>query len=221
MKFRLSTIVVALLLAILCAPALIAQDGLSGAFSRGVAGASAMPGRSAQVVAADFDEDQKPDGAVLLEDGFANGKRTFRIELHVTAGSNNAIRFSSAEARLEVSALDVNRDGAPDIVVEKSFTHERLQVYLNDGHGSFYTARAEDYPAQYPSAPNWRTELSQSQPTICLPATRNPDTEALRQVSTLRRELSAPPRPQFDGLLVQSAARAPSASRAPPSLLSL
>ncbi len=221
MNIRRLTIGIALLLGFLCLPGLKAQDGLSGALSSGMKSADALSRPSAQLAAADFDNDQKPDGAVLVEDGFLNGKRAFRIELHVTASIDNAIRFSSTEGGLELSALDVNRDGEPDIVVEKTFTHERLQVYLNDGHGSFYSARAEDFPAQDPSAPIWRTELSRTPPAVCLPVTRNSETGALRTISTLHPELSGTPRLPFQGLLPQSAPRAPSASRAPPSLLSL
>ena len=221
MKIRHSIIGIALLLAFLRAPCLKAQDGLGGALPRSVQNAHPVSGRSPQLAAADFDNDQKPDAAVLLEAGLLNGKRTFRIELHVTASSNDTITFSSTENGLAISALDVNRDGTPDIVVEKAFTHERLQVYLNDGQGNFYKARAEDYPTQDPSAPDWRAKVSQSPLVFCLPPTRNPDAGALRQISIVRPELSGTRRLQHQGLLAQSAARAPSSSRAPPSLLSL
>lgn len=218
MKIRYSIIGIALLLTFLGAPTAKAQDGLGGVLSRS---AHAILGRSPQLAAADFDNDQKPDGVVLIEDGFLNGKRSFRIEFHVTAGRNNAITFSSTEAGLELSALDVNRDGAPDIVIEKPFTHERLQVYLNDGHGSFHTARTGDYPAENPSTPTWRADLAQGPPALCLPVTRSWEIGALRKISTIHPDLPGTPRLRKEDLLAQSSPRAPSSSRAPPSLLSL
>src|SRR5262249_16438114 len=144
--------------------------------------ASALVARPPQLAAADFDSDKKPDGALLLEAGLLNGERAFRIEIHLTAGSDSAITFSSQEARLAISALDLKRDGAPDIVIEKAFTHERLQVYLNDGHGSFIKARTEDYPASDPALPAWRTRLSHLPPVFGLPVSRTFEPGAIHRI---------------------------------------
>jgi hypothetical protein len=99
------------------------------------------------LVAADFDNDQRPDGAVLLDAGELEGRQLFRIRLHFTARQDCELTFQSNETALAISARDVNQDGVPDLVVEQVFTHKRLQVWLNDGHGSFRPARAEDFPA--------------------------------------------------------------------------
>lgn len=218
MNLRDSIVGILLFLAFLTAPALKAQDGLRGAFKVGSPTASPPTGRSPLIAAADFDNDQKPDGALLLQAGFLNGERAFRIEIHVTAGTNNALTFSSNEPGLAISALDVNRDGAPDIVVEKGFTHERLQVYLNDGHGTFHKARKEDYPASDPTAPAWRTRLSQLPPIFGLPVSRTFELALTQRISTVQRNRSALFKFWCEGLLIQSAARAPSSPRAPPSL---
>jgi len=210
-----------LFLAFLCAPALKAQDGLSGVLSRRARTAQEFPQLSPEIAAADFDNDQKPDGAILVETGLLNGLRAFRIELHFTAGNNNSITFSSDESGLAISALDVNRDGAPDIVVERAFTRQRVQVYLNDGHGTFHRARSEDYPSSDPSAPGCRTKLTQGSPVFCLPGSRLSDTETPQQISVLHRDPSGRFRFWLEGFLVRSAARAPSSSRAPPFPLSL
>ena len=136
MKLRPSIFAIVSLLLMLV-PALRAQDGLMGALSREAAMTHAQSAFEQPLAAADFDNDHAPDGALLLQSGFADGERSFRIELHVTSGNNGVITFSTTERSLSISALDVNRDGSADIVVEKAFTHERLQVYLNDGHGVF------------------------------------------------------------------------------------
>ena len=190
MKLRKSTTAILLFLALLSVPVVKAQDGLHGAWSIGVKTVP-LAGRSPQIAAADFDNDQKPDGAVLNEAGLLNGKRAFRIEIHVTAGTNNAITFSSNEPGLAISALDVNRDGAPDIVIEKAFTHERLQVYLNDGHGTFHMVRTEDYPTSDPASRPWRARLNQLPPVFCLPVSHGSDIGVEHQVSAIRRNLSS------------------------------
>jgi hypothetical protein len=180
-----------------------------------------LPELSSQIAAADFDNDQNPDGAILLETGILNGTRAFRIEFHLTASKNMGITFCSAESGLAISAVDVNQDGAPDIVIENAFTHRRLQVFLNDGHGAFRKARAEDYPSPDPSAPNWRVQATQVWPVACLPVSRSFEMRSLQRVSILARNASN--RFSFwpEVLLTRSAARAPTSSRAPPSLLSL
>jgi len=221
MKRRKSIAGIALLALFLFVPALKAQDGLRGALSRDAKTAHVLAELWSQIAAADFDNDQKPDGALLVETGALDGTRAFQIELHLTASKNAGITFSSAETGLTISALDVNQDGIPDIVVEKAFTRQRLQVFLNDGHGAFRKARAEDYPSPDSSAPNWRAELPQSWPVFCLPVSRNSETDTCERVSLLGRDPSS--RLSFwpEVLLAQSAARAPAPARAPPSLLSL
>ncbi|MGA7245731.1 MAG: VCBS repeat-containing protein, partial [Terracidiphilus sp.] len=119
---------------------------------------------------------------MLLDVGQSNGRELFRIELHVTAGENNELTFESNETALTLSALDVNQDGAPDIIVEQAFTHKRLQVWLNDGHGLFRKVRSEDFPSapapscQWGSPPHWQTDL-----TLTLPSKFGSDHDVLIQ----------------------------------------
>jgi hypothetical protein len=206
---------------IACALPVRAQDGLLGALSEGNGTSRTLVSFDQQVAAADFDNDQKPDGAVLLPSVQSNGQRSFRIEFHVTAGQNSAITFSTKETGLSISALDVNHDGAPDIVVEKTLTHERLQVYLNDGHGSFHKARLEAFLFPDPSAPLWRSWTTPILPSVYLPSSRGFETAGLRTLSVVvpnqTRELNSWP----DVPAAQSGARLPSSSRAPPSPLPL
>ncbi len=218
MKLRNALAGIFMLIALLSVPAMRAQDGLRGAISAGEQRTTALPGRSPQMAAADFDNDQKPDGALLREAGLLNGERAFRIELHVTAGANDSITFSSNESGLAISALDVNRDGSPDIVIERAFTHERLQIYLNDGHGVFHQVHARDYPSSDPSAPAWHARLSQLQPVFALPVSRVSDAGSPRQTSVQPRDRSNAIKVWCEGFLIQSSARAPSSSRAPPRL---
>jgi hypothetical protein len=221
MKLRPSIFAIVSLLLML-APALRAQDGLMGALSRETAMTHAQTGFEQQLAAADFDNDQMPDGALLLPDGFSEGKRSIRIELHVTSGNNDVITFTTAERSLSIRALDVNRDGAPDIVIETALTHRRLQVYLNDGHGVFHQARLEDFASPDSSSPQWRAWVTLPSPAVYLPATRSSEPAGLQKAAvtidlddTLDGDLS-PEAPR-----VQSSANATSPSRAAPSVPTL
>ena len=140
-------VVAALSLTPLC---LWAQDGLEGALSRVNLASPARLGKpfSQPLAAADFDGDHKPDGAVLVEAGGTGQRAGFRtIEVHFTNRKNSELTFASTETSLALSALDVNRDGTVDIVVEHPLTHKRLQVWLNDGRGGFREGRNEDFTA--------------------------------------------------------------------------
>ena len=127
------------------APRLHAQDGLRGAWARLGASTNLLQTLFEQrLVAADFDNDQRPDGAVLVNAGRTDGQKTFRIEFHVTARENSEFTFGSDESELTISVLDVNSDGAPDIVLRQAVTQKVLEVWMNDGRGSFRMARAEE-----------------------------------------------------------------------------
>jgi len=145
---------------VLASSAAWAQDGLRGIATNDAQGSSALRSSFEQrLVVADFDNDQRPDGAILTDAGQLNGQRSFRIDLHLTAGDNNTLTFQSSETALTISALDVNHDGATDIVVEQAFTRRRLEVWLNDGHGIFRKARSEDFPSAYEPVCQWGAPL--------------------------------------------------------------
>lgn len=219
MKYRLSIFGLMLFL-LLPVTNLQAQDGLAGALLQGAKTPTPFFDLRAHLAAADFDNDQKPDGAVLQEAGLLEGKRAFRIQLHLTGGGNNAITFSTLETALSISALDVDRDGAPDIVVEKAFTHQRIQIYINDGHGAFREARADDYSPSDQPGPVWCSPFDLGMPVLCLPATQSFEIGDPRTVELLNR--TSRERSSFlsEILLNDSGARAPTAIRAPPSSLS-
>jgi hypothetical protein len=203
-----------------CMPAIWAQDGFRGALRQSGKRAPLVSAFGGDLVAGDFDNDKKPDGAVLLETGQINGEKAFRIEFHLTARENTAINFLSAETRLVISTLDVNRDGAPDVVVEKAFTHKRLKVYLNDGHGTFQNASPEAFPGPDESAAQLRARVDeQNLPTLFMPA---PGGFELAQAVPVPHSNDADQMGFWpEGLVVQCGARAPSGPRAPPSFLFL
>ena len=127
----------------LAAPCLWAQDGLKGALSQTNFAAS----QERSLAVADFDNDQKPDGAVLFRPTGLRPQNNFRIELHLTGRENTELTFQSNQTALELVALDIDHDGDTDVIVQHAFTHERLHVWINDGNGAFHEGRAQDFPS--------------------------------------------------------------------------
>jgi len=205
----------------LAAPSLWAQDGLRGALERREANTQLLRDSLGQgVAAADFDRDQEPDGALLLHAD--SGRPGFRIELHVTAGVNRELTFESNETALSISVRDLNRDGTPDIVVEQIFTHKRVAIWLNDGHGSFNTAKSEDFPSE--------TESPGSLKSLCPAVDSLPPYLASRWNSDYAIQGSLASRQNTDSQpwsfwlklhTVADGPRAPDSARAPPRFLSL
>jgi len=221
MKLRDLPFCALLVLVALLMPVLNAQDGLPGLVSRSTQVGRSTPDFGLPIAAADFDSDQKADGAILLETGRLNGMRSFRIELHLTADQNKDITFSSAQGGLAIWALDINHDGAPDIVVENILTHQCLRVYLNDGHGTFHKARIEDYPSSDPAPTSWKTRLTENLPAFCFPSTREFETAILQLVRMLGQDACGRLRIWPTSYLAPSGARDSSSSRAPPTFLFL
>jgi len=224
MKVRSLYLRLVLAALVLAVPSLRAQDGLGGALSRlDATGRLLHEPFEQRLVAADFDNDKKPDGAVLLDAGQFQGHKTFRIELHVTAGNDTEFSFESSEPALAISTSDVNQDGAPDIIVEQAFTHKRLHVWLNDGHGSFNKARVEDFPSTGRDGPYQfkAPSLGQDSPALCLPSKLSSEHSVVKAAtpsfvsSTSGRHI----RPIASD--AHHRADAPNPSRGPPSFLSL
>lgn len=221
MKLRVSIVGFVLAVLALMAPhQASAQDGLRGAFSQLDQAHKGLAVLSGELLPADFDHDSRLDGAVLSKAGWLNGRRVFRIDLHLTAAKDVSFSFRSAEPELELSAVDVNRDGALDIVVEKPFTHQRVEVFLNDGYGAFQKVESYSYSLPKDSALHWRHRVDPLyMPMAMLASSRGFELPIGRTSLTLQADdLNAShfwPTAQF----VKCAARDSSGSRAPPSLL--
>jgi FG-GAP-like repeat len=210
----------------LTTPCLWAQDGLEGALARVnlTAPVNLATPFSQTLAAADFDGDNKPDGAILLDHDWLRPQSRLRtIELHFTGRGNTTLIFESSETTLAISALDVNGDGATDIVVEQQFTHKRLQVWLNDGRGSFRKVRSEDFPSA--DAGNCERLEPPSQrvddPTPCLPPQRGSEIAILTACPLPYRSHSGREQASPIGSPIVSRAVAPNSPRAPPLLQSL
>jgi hypothetical protein len=127
------------------ASALYAQDGWHSALHRLQSSNNQIGALSGpSLVAADFNHDGYPDGALLIRNG--NG---LWIEIYFRSDPVKRVSLSANPGDLAISAVDVNHDGSPDLVVEDPFWHQRLFVWLNDGRGKFSAASVTDTgPAQ-------------------------------------------------------------------------
>jgi hypothetical protein len=130
-----------ILLLALAAPRLWAQDGIKGALSQ----SNFATSLERSLAVADFDNDQRPDGAVLLHPNGLRPQSSFRIELHLTGNKNTELSFESSQTALELVAFDIDHDGDTDVIVQQAFTHERLHVWINDGEGAFHEGRLQDF----------------------------------------------------------------------------
>jgi len=172
-------------------PSLWAHDGLKAALLRmNHASPRTFSTPFLQTLAiADFDNDYKLDAAVLVDSGRILDQNSFRIEFHLSGSSNTELYFESTETALSITALDVNHDGATDVVIEQSFTHKRLYVWLNDGHGGFHKGQIEDFPSA--AAPNdERMEslsLRSDCPAVCLLQQRGSEMTMLASCSVRGR----------------------------------
>jgi hypothetical protein len=222
MKLRVCILGLLLATLALFVPKSSAQDGLRGALSQMGQAQPGAGGFSRALAAADFDNDSRPDGAVISQAGWLDGQRCFRIDLHVTAGKDISFTFPSAEPDLDISAVDVNRDGAADIVVERPFSHQRVQVYLNDGHGAFQKVESNSFFVPDDSGPLWRVVMDPLNFSMALlPATRGFEFASVKGCALAYGDDAGAANFWPKVLLTQCGARGPSSSRAPPSLLSL
>ena len=194
-------------------PRVWAQDGLRGAFSQ----PEVVSPFEQRIAISDFDDDKKPDGAVLLP---ADGVHGRRIQVHLTGRPNAELIFESTQPALTVTARDVDNDGDYDVVVEESITHKPLHVWINEGHGDFREGRIQDFPSltvethEQLRSPSNQTECL----TVGLPPQPGFDLAILtvhllgRPPSTCKRQAA------LTGFSAASRTNAPNHSRAPPIL---
>lgn len=156
-----------------------AQDGVQGAvedFNRTASPGQILRFSSPTLAIADFDGDNKPDGAILVQPDAVLGQGNFEIKLHLTGHNNGEIKFQSLESALTVEAFDIDHDGDIDLIIEESISHKRVQVWINDGHGHFEKGRLEDFPSEDPV----RDQLGSSEhvdvPSLFLPTQRGFET---------------------------------------------
>jgi hypothetical protein len=143
---KLAFLKIGLLALSLSAPSLCAQDWSVGTPSSQADRCNFSTERLGQrLIVADFNNDQKPDSITLMSLGQHSGQNVFSVRVCDSGRTMGLLTFESNEQWIIVTAIDVNRDGSPDIVVEQRYTQKRIQVWLNDGHGGFHKANVADF----------------------------------------------------------------------------
>lgn len=113
---------------------------------RAVRRAGWMDPVSVKLAIADFDRDQKADGAVLLRPNLLKPFDSYRVRVHLSDRPDVELTFNAPGSAVGVSARDIDHDQDDDLVLEHSFTAKRVKVWINDGRGGFREGRVEDYP---------------------------------------------------------------------------
>lgn len=199
---------------VVLAPFVRAQDGAQGALSR----LSFTAPLDGTLAIADLDGDHKPDGAILLKSNWLGPRHNLSIQLHFTDRPNTELTFESNSQALTVRAWDIDQDGDIDLVVEETFSHKPISVWINEGHGDFHEGRIQDYPSL---ATTGSTQIQappdqQDHPALSLSSQRG------FEKTVLTNALLARPPSNNNSLLflitsgVASHPDAPNSSRAPP-----
>ena len=105
-------------------------------------------GSNSNFTIADFDGDQKPDLATVEVQKSSSSRTTrYSIRFQLTAGIAQVFGVTAPSGGLQIVARDVNGDNALDVLVTTVLQHEQVAVLLNDGHGKFRLADANEIPA--------------------------------------------------------------------------
>ncbi len=99
-------------------------------------------------VVSDFDGDRKIDFAVGRWDG-----KKYAIEVQLSAsGRNRTLSASSNLSGIRLLALDLNKDGYPDIIISGPIEPRPLAVWLGDGKGGFIAVDCAEFQVESESA---------------------------------------------------------------------
>lgn len=109
---------------------------------------TASLGSNSNFAIADFDGDQKPDLATVEVQRSSSTRTTrYSIRFQLTAGIAQVFGVTAPSGGLQIVARDVNGDNTLDVLVTTVLQHEQVAVLLNDGHGKFRLADANEFPA--------------------------------------------------------------------------
>lgn len=97
---------------------------------------------------ADFDGDRRPDlASVEVQTHSSSGATAYSIHFRLASGAGQAFGVIAPAGGLQLMARDVNGDNAPDLLVRTAWQHQRVALFLNDGHGNFTPADPGAFPA--------------------------------------------------------------------------
>ena len=163
---------------------------------------------------ADLDGDRQPDLATADIEHADSHLTRYLIRLRLQAGgsgASQAIGVTGSFGLPQISALDVNGDDAPDLVVTAAGQPRPIAVLLNDGRGRFSVANPSDFsPVVSGARSQWRPASNQFDDNAVLVSPRAPQTNA----ASSRQRVA--PKPLSTALAAVNRGYAPSALRLVP-----
>lgn len=175
---------------------------------------------SSSFALADFDGDRQPDLATAEVEHATSHLTRYLIRLRLQAGgagASQSIGVTGSFGLPHISALDVNGDHVPDLVLTASGQQRLIAVLLNDGRGRFSVANPSEFPLFLEDSPwRWRPAIRHLHDIAALVLAQSPQAEAPQQ-----RDNSAPPLPKSysvpsnPGFVTDALGSGPS-GRAPP-----
>ena len=202
----------------LAAPAVRAQPASSTPEQAGLATPV-----STSFTFADFDGDHRPDLATAeVEHSDAHVTRyLIRLRLNSRdAGPGQSFGLSGSFGLPQISALDVNGDHVPDLVLTATGQQRPIAVLLNDGRGRFSVARVSDFPsAHFDSPSRWRTTSDHPRDDAVLILIRAPQADASNRPHAFAPQMFAAARAFASLGFVLDSTRSVSFGRAPPLFL--
>lgn len=172
---------------------------------------------------ADFDGDRQPDLATAEIERSGSGLTRYLIRLNPESGGRQpgqSIGVTGAFGLPEISALDVNGDHVPDLVITAAGQRQPIAILLNDGQGRFSVANPSDFPNARETSPSGMDAASRVvQDLAVLAPARSPQLDAGEAVQSSAPQRLATLRILGNRPFIPDSLRPASRGRAPPALL--
>jgi hypothetical protein len=118
----------------------------------------------------DFDGDNRPDIATVVEGRSGAADKHYRIRFQLSSGGSQNIDLTAPVGGLDLSSRDVNGDDFLDVVVTTAGTNRPVAVLLNDGAGTFTASDPSAFPGAFRKSSHfWRAvteELREASPAF-------------------------------------------------------
>jgi hypothetical protein len=118
----------------------------------------------------DFDGDNRPDIATVLEGPGGAANNHYRITFQLSSGGSQNIDLAGPMGGLDLSSRDVNGDDFLDVVVTTVGSNWPVAVLVNDGAGTFTASDPSAFPGAFRKSSHfWRgvaEELPEASPAL-------------------------------------------------------
>jgi len=109
----------------------------------------------------DFDGDNRPDIATVVEGRGGAADNHYRIRFQLSSGGSQNIDLTAPVGGLDITTRDVNGDDFADVVVTTTGTNRPVAVLLNDGAGTFTASDPSAFPGAFRKTNNFWSGLTE------------------------------------------------------------